>query len=1013
MKQVLSFLILLLCAEASYARGSDGKMLTRADSIRIEMSRIRKELRVSDTAFFKALDSLIHYSTDAKFTAEQQALNQKSIYDYLSRILTAEPIRSGRARDHIRFAFSVMDWRHEGTLYANLNSYARFALHCASLFSEDTAGMQIIAKMGEEDPDLILQFADQFATTQYYKDLVEGAVLSDPDYAKRYFFAYNSVAEYAEYSKDLQVSGVYKLFDQYGTNTKAFILYHLVSNKTITVKQADSIAADNKAMIKQMVKILCAENPLGLKSVMREMDFRAVEWVRKTALWPAATITDQFAQFSPDERFAMLAFSYQECNPRMLETYLSVMRKSDLSSICPFLIKNLKQGPLPAFLQALDKEAKLTATIATVNDKDRAAMLQLLSTDERKNEAPPLRDITNVAATPAPVTASAEPAKPVVKTPAPAPPPPAPEPVDPYENIKVEPIHFELTDSAREILKLKKNIFQALQDIPQYLQTTYAKEALLYAASVEPDEVLKKIDLFKGKYWCKDILEKATLNAPINARRYLSNSLHPVTTILGFSSNPDIKKFLKLSNGADYQSRPFLLLDEMTQGKMTLAEATAISNDNNRLFKELMKIVTQKNYIGRYNVESEMNYYALRFVRAINDKVGQSEAVRFAEVDNLSCDEIYYLMVYGREEVFSATFAGLFSRFETKCTKTDTWKANRFISYPHYRSFMALCASYGKLDKFLSLFTPLEQKELLASFATDLEKEADNLTEAATVAETVANTTTNGVLQTLAATIKANYARMDSVQNYNGMAIYGILSALCKDKTPIDKKWFSMTAKRYKVGALTTLANSALTDQKPFVERMYFYDDEDGRDSYLNFIKTYSNASEWRVEQHYSYVKITSVSGTKIEIYANKAELEESGDREIAKIINDNNYTVRCIVHRGHSFHTEATLSRVPSSARFIFVGSCGGFYKLNIALRKAPDAHIISTRQIGIKQINDPIIFSFNEYVRQGKDINWKLFWDEMRMKLGGNALFYDYVPPHKNLESLFVRAYYQIMSE
>jgi hypothetical protein len=158
-------------------------------------------------------------------------------------------------------------------------------------------------------------------------------------------------------------------------------------------------------------------------------------------------------------------------------------------------------------------------------------------------------------------------------------------------------------------------------------------------------------------------------------------------------------------------------------------------------------------------------------------------------------------------------------------------------------------------------------------------------------------------------------------------------------------------------------------------------------------------------------VKISSVSGSKIEIYANKAELEESGDKEITKIIADNNYVVKCIVHRGHSFHTEATLTRVPASARVVFVGSCGGFYKINIALRKAPDAQIISTRQIGVKEINDPIIYSFNEYVRQGKDINWKIFWDEMKAKLGGNALFYDYVPPHKNLESLFVKAYYEIM--
>lgn len=220
-------------------------------------------------------------------------------------------------------------------------------------------------------------------------------------------------------------------------------------------------------------------------------------------------------------------------------------------------------------------------------------------------------------------------------------------------------------------------------------------------------------------------------------------------------------------------------------------------------------------------------------------------------------------------------------------------------------------------------------------------------------------------------------------------------------------------AKKYKVGSLATLTNASLMHaQNMFVERMYFYDDQDGRDSYKNFIATFSASPYWRVDEYFSYARITSVSGKKVEIYANKPELEESGDHEITNIIRAANYSVGGIVHRGHSFHTETTLERVPASTRFIFVGSCGGFYKINIALRKAPDAQIISTRQVGVKQINDPIIFSFNEYVRQGKDINWKVFWDEMHAKLGSNSLFSDYVPPHKNLESLFVRAYYQIMA-
>jgi hypothetical protein len=103
------------------------------------------------------------------------------------------------------------------------------------------------------------------------------------------------------------------------------------------------------------------------------------------------------------------------------------------------------------------------------------------------------------------------------------------------------------------------------------------------------------------------------------------------------------------------------------------------------------------------------------------------------------------------------------------------------------------------------------------------------------------------------------------------------------------------------------------------------------------------------------------------------------------------------IIHRGHSFHTEKTLEKIPASAKLVFIGSCGGFYKASIAIKNAPDAHIIATRQIGTQHINDPIIFSINEAFRQRQDIQWPTFWEKLKLQLGNYSLFYDYVPPHK----------------
>ena len=78
-----------------------------------------------------------------------------------------------------------------------------------------------------------------------------------------------------------------------------------------------------------------------------------------------------------------------------------------------------------------------------------------------------------------------------------------------------------------------------------------------------------------------------------------------------------------------------------------------------------------------------------------------------------------------------------------------------------------------------------------------------------------------------------------------------------------------------------------------------------------------------------------------------------------------NNWEPLIIVHRGHSFHTEKTLSIVPANAKLLVVGSCGGYYKLPIAIERAPDAHIVSTKQIGTMRVNDPIIKLICEKIR------------------------------------------------
>ena len=81
------------------------------------------------------------------------------------------------------------------------------------------------------------------------------------------------------------------------------------------------------------------------------------------------------------------------------------------------------------------------------------------------------------------------------------------------------------------------------------------------------------------------------------------------------------------------------------------------------------------------------------------------------------------------------------------------------------------------------------------------------------------------------------------------------------------------------------------------------------------------------------------------------------------------------------------------------------------MALQNAPGAHILCNRNIGTMYINDPMFMQISESIRLGKDIIWPSFWDDMEARLGTNPYFKDYIPPHKNVAALIIKAYYDVL--
>ncbi|HMC99485.1 MAG TPA: hypothetical protein VKH37_05000, partial [Ferruginibacter sp.] len=102
-------------------------------------------------------------------------------------------------------------------------------------------------------------------------------------------------------------------------------------------------------------------------------------------------------------------------------------------------------------------------------------------------------------------------------------------------------------------------------------------------------------------------------------------------------------------------------------------------------------------------------------------------------------------------------------------------------------------------------------------------------------------------------------------------------------------------------------------------------------------------------------------------------------------------------------------LDQMMGNAKVVVLGSCGGYKNLNEILDINPDAHIISTKEIGKADINKPILNYINQTLITGKPIVWKTMWASLSRQFTGNTreAWDDYIPPYKNLGVIFLKAY------
>ncbi len=485
------------------------------------------------------------------------------------------------------------------------------------------------------------------------------------------------------------------------------------------------------------------------------------------------------------------------------------------------------------------------------------------------------------------------------------------------------------------------------------------------------------------------------------------------------NQDPLVKTIANIATKTKKPLRALPFLDELQTGELTFDEMNKVIDNPQLYYARLIKSRLKSPALARRILDRDTKLEALVYVREMNELHDKTDAIRFKCIDNLTAAEMYYLMVMCSDEIYTSTFTGTFKRMMEKMAPQAGDHFLDSLNKDKFRTFIRMCAGYNRLDQFLGTMKDENKNILMSSFVKniDLDKETD-LEDAVDVADALGSISDKKTLEFLQSEIEKDYERTYKLSNKRGLIIYFLLHTLTSSiLNPNDST--NQLQDVLKVPPINYVPYASLVnDSGIIVEQVFFYGDDDGKQSFANFLTNFPTTN-WKQEKNDKWIHLTSIKGKPIEVFAN-FPLEEPKDEEAQNAMIEhmykNNFYPSFVVHRGHSYHLPTTIGHLSEQNKIVLLGSCGGYHNLSTILGISADAHIISSKQTGTMWVNDPIIHDINEKLSEGKDINWLEIWKNLGIDFTKSVhkdKFNDYVPPHKNMGALFLKAFKIQMEE
>lgn len=413
----------------------------------------------------------------------------------------------------------------------------------------------------------------------------------------------------------------------------------------------------------------------------------------------------------------------------------------------------------------------------------------------------------------------------------------------------------------------------------------------------------------------------------------------------------------------------------------------------------------RRNYLTSF-IEDLNHVLCEYYVAPINELHEKPDNVRYRILNGISSTDLYFSILGGESMFYTSSFIHVFNQFLKQTEKEGLDKFFERTGYYHFGDFLTIVSGYGLINKLVTKMNEEKFAEVLMRYTkkhinttlADKELILHGMSLAEVFDGVKTNTKLRDILMAKLDQVRENEPQYDVLLRRMYAGFKDVLA-------DIDNSKLKEVEKLYEV-----LPVERLKFKDTIVQVALFYDDVDGTASYGNFMQMFPE-SKWQKEDKGNYLIIRSKEGTPMLVFCNKPNTkvkDNNAQNEMLQAVADANLEITTFLHRGHSYHLYKSLRKLPPTAQLVYLGSCGGYNDVSKVFHANPDAHIISTRSIGSKYVNDPILNKINSEVLSDRNLEWNELWKGLETSFTNKStkdLFASYIPPNKYIGIMFIR--------